>query len=88
MLTYRARLRGDRLEWLGEAPQFRTDAPLDVQVTLIEPEPVAEEPSSNGPAMVALLERLAERGAFSMITDAGQWQRELRQERSLPGREE
>jgi hypothetical protein len=86
MRTYRALLRGDRLEWLGEAPESQTDAPLCVHVTIVEPEPVREE-HTRGPAMAALLEKLAERGAFSAVTDPVSWQRELRQERALPGRE-
>ena len=86
MRTYRALLRGDRLEWLGEAPASQTDAPLSVHVTIVEPEPVLEE-HARGPAMAALLEKLAERGTFSAITDPVRWQRELRQDRVLPGRE-
>ena len=83
---YRALLHGDRLEWLGETPESHTDHPLRVQVTIEEPEPLAEE-YARGRAMAALLEKVAARGALSAITDAVQWQRELRQERTLPGRE-
>jgi hypothetical protein len=54
MRTYRALLRGDHLEWLGEAPQLQTDAPLSVHVTIVEPEPGAEV-HTRGPAMAALL---------------------------------
>ena len=84
--TYRALLRGDRLEWLGETPESHTDHPLRVQVTIEEPEPLAEE-HARGRAMAALLEKLAARGTLSDLTDPAQWQRELRQERALPGRE-
>jgi hypothetical protein len=38
--------------------------------------------------MAALLEKLAERRTFAAITDPVRWQRELRQERVLPGRDE
>ncbi len=86
MRTYRALLRGDRLEWLGEAPECQTDSPLNVQVTLVEQEPLSEE-QARGPAMAALLEKLAERGTFADIPDPVRWQRELRQDRVLPGRE-
>ena len=84
MRTYTAFLRGDRLEWLGEAPESQTDAPLRVHVTIVEP--VAEVPA-RGPAMAALLEKLAARGTFAAILDPVKWQRELRQDRALPGRE-
>jgi hypothetical protein len=86
MRTYRALLRGDRLEWLEEAPESQTNAPLRVHVTVLEQELPAEV-HARGHAMAALLEKLAERRTFSAITDPVKWQRELRQERILPGRE-
>ena len=82
--TYKALLRGDRLEWLGEAPQASTGHPLHVQVTVEEPKPAPDGPAK-GAAMAALLEKLAERGTFSAISNPVQWQRELREERGLPG---
>jgi hypothetical protein len=86
MRTYTALLRGDRLEWLGEAPEPQTDAPVCVHVTVLEQEPSAEG-HARGHAMAALLEKLAERRTFSAITNSVRWQRELRQERGLPGRD-
>jgi hypothetical protein len=84
--TYRALLRGNRLEWLEEAPESQADHPLSVQVTILEQGTVSEE-LARGQAMAALLEQLAARGALSDIADPVRWQRELRQDRSLPGRE-
>jgi hypothetical protein len=78
MRTYRALLHGDRLEWLE-------DAPLRVHVTVLEQGPPAEV-HARGHAMAAILEKLAERRTFSAITDPVRWQRELRQDRGLPGR--
>ena len=86
MRTYRALLRGDHLEWLGEAPECQTDVPLSVHVTVVEPGPVAEA-HAHGPAMAAILEKLAARSTFAAIPDPVRWQRELRQDRALPGRE-
>jgi hypothetical protein len=37
--------------------------------------------------MAALLEKLAKRRTFSTIPDPVKWQREIRQDRVLPGRE-
>jgi len=85
MRTYRALLHGDRLEWLGEAPESQTDAPLRVDVTVVEQAPDSEA-HARGPAMAALLEKLAAQNTFSAITDPVRWQRELRQERVLPER--
>ena len=86
MRTYRALLCGNRLEWLGEAPESEIDDPLSVQVTILEQESISEE-HARGQAMAALLEKLAKRGIFSDIADPVKWQRELRQDRILPGRE-
>ena len=87
MHTYKALLHGDRLEWLDEAPESQADAPLRVHVTVLEQEQPAEA-HARGHAMAAILEKLAERHTFSAITDPVRWQRELRQDRVLPGREE
>ena len=86
MRTYRALLRGDHLEWLEEAPESQTDTPLRVQVTVLE-QASPSEARARGHAMAALLEKLTERRTFSTITDPVRWQRALRQERVLPGRE-
>jgi hypothetical protein len=86
MRTYRALLHGDRLEWLEDAPESRTDAPLRVHVTVLEQQPPVEG-HTRGHAMAAILEQLAERRTFSAITDPVRWQRELRQDRVLPGRD-
>jgi len=37
--------------------------------------------------MAAILQRMADRNALSQITDPVAWQREIRQDRSLAGRE-
>ncbi len=86
VLTYKALLRGNRLEWLEEAPESETDHPLSVQVTILEQGTVAEE-HMRGQAMAAVLEQLAARGTLSDIANPVKWQRELRQDRPLPRRE-
>ena len=85
MRTYRALLHRDRLEWLEDAPESQTDAPLRVHVTVLEQAPPAEV-HALGHAMAAILEKLAERRTFSEIIDPVRRQRELRQDRVLPGR--
>ena len=87
MPTYKALLHGDRLEWLGEAPASGTESPLSVHVTIVESE-LAAQGHARGPDMAAVLEKLAARGTFAAIQDPVKWQRELRQDRVLPGREE
>ena len=86
MRTYRAILRGDHLEWLEQAPESQTDMPLRVDVTALEQQVPSDE-HARGHAMAALLDQLAERRTFSAISDPLKWQRELRQDRVLPGRD-
>ncbi len=87
MRSYRALLRGDRLEWLEEAPEPQKDVPLQVHVTVLEQANSADM-DTRGCAMAAILEKLAESGAFSAIADPAKWQRALRRDRVLPEREE
>lgn len=82
--TYKAVLRGNQIEWLGEAPVSPADQPLSVKITIVEQDITTE--TSRGPMMAEILEKLAKRGQLSSITDPVKWQRELRQERELPGR--
>ena len=42
---------------------------------------------SDGKKMAEALEKLAESGAFADITDPVEWQREIRKDRPLPGRD-
>jgi hypothetical protein len=86
MRIYRALLHRDRLEWLEEAPESHRDAPLRVHVTVLEQELPAEV-HARGRVMAAILEKLAKRRTFAAITDPVRWQRELRQDRVLPGRD-
>ena len=43
--------------------------------------------SSQGRRMAAVLQRMADRNALSHIDDPAAWQREIRKDRPLPGRE-
>jgi hypothetical protein len=85
--TYKALLRGNSLEWIGEAPERSEDYPITVEVTVLEESHPAEA-RSRGDEMAAILEKLAESDAVSDITDPVAWQRALRQDRPLPGRAE
>lgn len=44
-------------------------------------------PEPNGVAMARIMERMAVRNALSEIKDPSAWQRDIRQDRPLPGRE-
>jgi len=79
--TYRAILRGDRLQWAGDAPD--PSAPLPVDVIVLDTTPNG----SRGKEMADALAQIAARGGISSIPDPAAWQREIRQDRPLPGRD-
>ena len=43
--------------------------------------------TQNGPQIAAILHRMAQRRTLSHITDPVAWQKEMREDRPLPGRE-
>ena len=77
--TYRATLSGDRLKWVGDAPD--QSSPLTVDVTVL-----GSPNGSRGRDMAAALGAIASRGGVPGIADPSMWQREIRQDRPLPGR--
>lgn len=80
---YRAVLRGDRLEWQGDGPVLDGGA-VAVEVTVLRDSPSRTE---QGAKMAAILERLAAGGAVAGIDDPVAWERNLREDRDLPGRD-
>lgn len=85
--TYRAVLRGGQLEWTDEVPEETVNQPhLDVFVTIIGKPPNCDK--QRGSRMASALESIAQKGGVSTITEASEWQRDLREERPLPGRAE
>lgn len=81
--TFKAWLRGSRLEWIDEIPELG-EQKLQVHVTILEDEPVLET-KTRGKRMAEILERLATTQALSTVNPV-LWQQEIRQDRSLPGR--
>ena len=85
--TYKAILRGDRIEWSDTPPvDLSTDHPVSVHVTILDVPNQAPSMPSAGIEMAALLEKLAHSSAFAQISDATEWEREQRQDRHLPER--
>lgn len=85
--TYKAILRGNYLDWSGETPQqVEGENAVEVHVTLLE-EPATSSVVSQGKRMAEALEKLAGIKALSAIDDPSAWQREQREERSLPDRD-
>lgn len=85
--TYRAVLRGQVLEWLDDQPN---DSPanrsVSVYVTILDEAPSVVK-KHEGRRMAAALGKLARLSSSLHSLDALQWERETRQERTLPGRE-
>jgi hypothetical protein len=86
MQTYRAILKGNRLEWTDSEP-IDLNPEQAVQVTILDDAPAQTDTPTQGQRMARALERLAEANAFAHIQDPVEWQREIRKDRSLPGRE-
>lgn len=81
--TYRAIIRGSTIEWEGDAPNAET--PLNVEIKIRRSQDQQQAP--NGRKAMAALERIAENGGILSIVDPVAWQREIRKDRPLPGRE-
>jgi len=79
--TYEAILNGNQVNWTGNAPEQKH--PLRVQITVLEETP---DDHTRGETMAQALTLLAQKGTFSAVEDPVAWQRQSRQDRSLPGR--
>jgi len=81
--SYRAVLKGDRLEWTDVTPGELADE-QPVEVTILDaPDRMADRRRR----MAEALESLAASDPFSEISDPVEWQREIRKDRPLPGRD-
>jgi hypothetical protein len=87
LATYKAILKGNHLEWSDSPPQLPLlEEGVPVQVTILPDSHRAKE--SRGKQVAAILSQLAEIKAFSGINNPVEWQRAIRQDRPLPGREQ
>jgi hypothetical protein len=85
--TYKALLKGNHLEWLDDPPTNpNSDQPVRVAVSILEEHASLTHRATQGQKMADALEKLAALNALPDITDAEAWQREVRQDRTLPGR--
>ena len=94
--TYHARLHGDRIEWIGEAPPRTSDeTPLEIDVRVpLRSKPSRELPDFSEPdparsrALREYFQSLPADRESCFPSDAVAWQREIRKDRPLPGRSE
>jgi hypothetical protein len=88
LATYKAILKGDRLEWREEKPEtLPPDRELAVIVTVLDEATSPGSSSGRGARMADALERLAKAGGVSGIDNPLEWERDSRRERPLPGRD-
>lgn len=80
--TFKAWLKGSRLEWIGDVPELGEQT-LQVHVTFLDEKPV--ESGTRGQMMAEILAKLATTQVLDDV-DPVSWQQEIRQDRSLPGR--
>ncbi len=80
--TYRAVVDGDHIRWIDPPPP--TEGEVEVRVTVVESE---TNRAARRKAVRDALEGLAARGGITGIEDPSAWQREVRSDRVLPGRE-
>jgi len=80
--TYKAILCGDRIEWIDPPPDRKE--PIPISITLQEYVPSCHD---RGEVMAETLEVIAREGGLSTISDPNAWQRQVRQDRPIPGRE-
>lgn len=84
MRTYRAILLKDQVQWREDSPS--ADTPVDVYITVLGPNEASSK-ASRGEEMAAALEDIAKAGGLQCDTDPVDWQRQVRADRDLPGRE-
>lgn len=74
--SYKAILRGDRLEWRGAAPEETNGGEgVEVYVTIARRTSISSRASSDGKAMAGALSKLAASRSVAGIADATTWQR-------------
>jgi hypothetical protein len=85
MQSYRPILEGDRIHWVDPPPE--STGPIEVTIRILGPIP-KEDLRARRARAVAALARLAAEGGIQSIPDPAAWEREIRRDRPLPGRED
>ena len=85
--TYKALLKGKSLEWLEGPPSLDSEQAVTVSVAILDEPTSLTRKATQGQKMAEALEMLAALNALPDILDPVEWQREARQDRTLPGRE-
>ncbi len=84
--TYNAILRGNTIEWKTDSPPVDTQEGIQVQITVLKQSELTEEERKE--KLFDALEALAQSSTTPWPEDPAAWQREIRKDRPLPGRED
>jgi hypothetical protein len=85
--TYSAILKNNQLHWTEEEPVTSAEGhALSVLVTIVD-ETIQPTTEHHRQKIVQVLNRLAARNSLAEINDPVAWQKDLREDRTLPGRE-
>ena len=85
--TFRALIKDNYVEWDSDAnEQITTNSPVSVFITVLDNSIASDDISCRGKRMASALNQLAKIRIFRDIGDPVTWQREVRQDRQLPGR--
>ena len=88
LTTYKDKLKGERLEWVDEVPPLNQQDGADVLATMLHTNGrESRDQAERGTRMKAALDKLASLGGINSIPDPLAWQREIRQDRPLPERD-
>ncbi len=86
--TLKATVQGDRIRWLENSEAvFPPSRLVQALITPLEEPAAAATPDERTQRRLAALKKLASLNAFSHIQEPVAWQREVRADRELPGRE-
>lgn len=86
--TYKATIKNNFVEWDNGVDEIiNSDSAVPVIITILD-EPLPDDKIYRGKCMVSALNMLVKLKAFSDVDDPVKMIREMRQERSLPGRED
>jgi hypothetical protein len=86
--TLKAVVSGDRIKWLEASEQsFPVSHSVEALITPLHEQPQSLSAEKQAERRLAALKKLASINAFSTVADPEAWQRDIRADRKLPGRE-
>jgi hypothetical protein len=85
--TLKAVINGDRIQWLEASEQcFPASHSVEALITPLQEQPASPSAEQRAERRLAALKNLVSINAFSAVGDPQSWQRDIREDRELPGR--